>query len=134
MNKIAFFVCAFCWPVFLMSQQANIIPQPVSVKELPGSFTIDAGSNLTIGSSTEELTPLANYFQSYIKKNYGIELPVNGNQGKSIQLIIKKVRSAGDEVYLLEVSTKGIRIIAPSKAGVLYGMQSLFFLFKAPDK
>lgn len=135
MNKAMFWVGLLFLPVFSQAQQTNIIPQPVKMQELSGHFTFDAGTTVKIKSSdAEELTALANYFRQYLNNRYGVDIPVNANRSKSIELIIRKVRSVGKEGYLLNVSATGISIVAPSKAGILLGMQSLFQLLPAPER
>ncbi|OQP63917.1 beta-N-acetylhexosaminidase [Niastella vici] len=128
MNKVLLLVGSFFLPFLLAGQQVNIIPQPVSVEQLPGSFSIDANTTLKIKPGDEALQSLAVYLQQHIKQQYGIELSINGNSGKRIELVKKRVRSAGDEGYLLTISTGNIRIAAPTGAGIFYGMQSLLQL------
>ena len=68
----------------------------------------------------------ATFFNAFIKNISGDVLSLNVKKNKSIVLEIKKTEKIGDEGYLLDVSPNSIKIIANTKTGIVYGMQSLF--------
>ncbi len=114
-------------PCFLWSQQTvNIIPEPVSLSVQAGHFNIDNNTSIIYNEREGGLRQAANFFNAFIKNVSGYILQLNVKKEKSIFLEIKKTAKIGDEGYLLNVSPAAIRIIANTKAGIVYGMQSLF--------
>ena len=114
-------------PLFGITQQkVSIIPQPVSISVQDGRFTIDKNTSLLYNSKESDLHHAANFFNAFIKNISGITLPYNVKKNKSVLLEIKKTDKIGTEGYLLDVTPNSIKIIANDKAGIIYGMQSLF--------
>lgn len=114
-------------PHFLMAQQAvNIIPAPVSLTVKDGYFLIDKNTSIIFDAKNNDLLHAANFFNAFIKNISGDALIFNATNNKSITLQIKNTPGIGDEGYLLNVSPNSIKIIANTKAGIVYGMQSLF--------
>lgn len=113
----------------LLSAQepVRIIPVPVSLSTTDGYFTIDKNSSLEFDKKNIDLSHAANFFNSYIQQISGESLPINTNSNNHvIKLEIKKTAEIGDEGYLLRVSPEQINITANTKAGIVYGMQTLF--------
>ena len=120
-------VLILLFPLFAMAQQEiNIIPKPVSLTVEKGHFTIDKNTGIIFNSKEKDLYHAAGFFNSFIKNVSGITLPFNVKKNKSIIFEIKKTAKIGDEGYLLNVSPSSIKIIANSKAGIIYGMQTVF--------
>lgn len=118
-------------PILTKAQQANIIPQPVSIKIQDGGFIIDKNTGLKIKASNKELQAAAVFFNSCINHISGISLPVNISKSKTVEFKIAPTAEIGDEGYLLNVSPSSIVITANSKKGIIYGMQSLFQMLPA---
>jgi hexosaminidase len=117
----------FCLPVFLIAQQKlSIIPQPVSVAVGEGYFSIDNNTSIKFSPTQKELRQAALFFSSYIKNISAYSLPLNIKKPKNIELKIGKLPDIGDEGYQLKVTPQSIVIIANTKAGIIYAMQSLF--------
>ncbi|MDQ6609322.1 MAG: beta-N-acetylhexosaminidase, partial [Bacteroidota bacterium] len=117
---------ALLCPFMLMAQQAvNIIPQPVSIEVKDGCFVIDANTAMRFNSASKDLKAAADFFSSYIKNISGKSLPQYGKKTKFIELKLAKTEGIGDEGYLLKVSPSSIVITANTKAGIIYGIQSL---------
>lgn len=110
----------------IAQQQVSIIPQPVSLSVQDGHFIIDRNTAIVFNTKESELRHAADFLNAFIKNISGDVLPINTKKSKSIVLEIKKTATIGDEGYLLEVSTNSIKIIANTKTGIVYGMQSLF--------
>ncbi len=107
-------------------QTISIIPQPASFTAEAGHFLIDKNTSIFFNDKEKDLYYAANFLNAFIKNVSGDVLPLNVKRKKSIVLEIKKTEKIGDEGYLLDVSPTAIRIIANKKAGIVYGMQSLF--------
>jgi hexosaminidase len=127
MNKKLLIIYVLLFPFLGMAQQTvSIIPQPVSLSVDDGHFTIDKNTSLIFNTKENDLRLAANFFNAFIKNVSGDVLSLNVKKNKSILLEIKKTETIGDEGYLLNVSPNSIRIIANTKTGIVYGMQSLF--------
>jgi len=107
-------------------QTISIIPQPVSLTPEPGNFLIDKNTSITFNPKENDLRHAANFLNAFIKNISGDVLPIDIKKSKSIILEIKKTATIGDEGYLLDVTPSTIKIIANTKTGIVYGMQSLF--------
>mgnify|MGYP001554227875 CR=1 FL=1 len=110
----------------ITQQKISIIPKPVSLTEEEGHFSIDKNTSIIFNTKENELHHAAHFFNEYLKNISGDVLSFNLKKNKSIELLIKKTPAIGEEGYLLNVSPKKIQIIANTKAGIIYGMQSLF--------
>lgn len=126
MIKNFFALSIFLLPLQLCAQKSNIIPQPVNIQLREGNFVIDNNTSLKINPANKDLKAAAGYFSSYIKNISGKNLPLNSKKTKSIEFKVVKTEGIGDEGYLLNVSPSVITITANTKAGIVYGMQSLF--------
>jgi hexosaminidase len=125
-NRAIVIVSIFLSPFFVNAQQAvNIIPQPVSMSLQQGQFIIDNNTSINFNSKQKDLASASKFLNSFIKTISGNELSVNAKKNKSIVLNIKKTDKIGDEGYLLTVSPTRVSITANTKAGIVYGLQSL---------
>ncbi len=113
--------------LFLQAQVISIIPKPVELKVGKGTFTIDGTTSIYLANSPEQLKPAAAFLSSYISNISGLSLRVNKRGGlNKIVLSLDQHLKLGDEGYKLLVTPTSIHISANTKAGILYGMQSLF--------
>ena len=128
-NRAIVLAFIFLLPFFVKGQEAiNIIPQPVSMSLLHGQFIIDNNTSINFDSKQKDLASASGFLNSFIKSISGNELSVNAKKNKSILLEIKKTEKIGDEGYLLNVSPTHVSITANTKAGIVYGLQSLIQL------
>lgn len=127
MNKKLLILWILLLPILgTAQQQVSIIPQPVSLSVQDGHFTVDKNTSIIFNTKEKDLLHAATFFNAFIKNISGDVLPLNVKKNKSIVLEIKKTEKIGDEGYLLDVSPNSIKIIANTKTGIVYGMQSLF--------
>jgi hexosaminidase len=126
-NKRLLIILILLLPFFGIAQQKiSIIPQPVSLTVEDGHFTIDKNTAIIFNTKENDLRHAADFFNAFIKNVSGNVLTFNQKKNKSIILEIKKTATIGDEGYLLDVSPSSLKITANSKAGIIYGMQSVF--------
>jgi hexosaminidase len=128
MHKLLFLLVVSTFTLAQAQQPIQLIPQPVAVERLTGSFTLS--SEATICFSAPECRPIAEMLAMKLNRPTGFALkPVHGLAG-TIQLIVNtmSVPTLGAEGYTLEVSANGVRISANQTAGLYYGMQTLFQL------
>lgn len=113
--------------LFVFPQQVvPIIPQPVQLQVKEGSFTIDGNTSLVFNKEDKNLQASARFLNAYIKNISGLNLPANTTKRKKVELKWAKLPELGEEGYKLSVSPAAITITAHAKAGIIYGMQSLF--------
>ncbi|QNE41965.1 family 20 glycosylhydrolase (plasmid) [Hymenobacter sp. NBH84] len=115
-------------PSLALAQQqpvVSIVPEPVQLQLGQGGFTIDGGTTVRLDNARRELAPAADFLAGCIQRISGYELPRKGKASNAIRLSLENVPGVGEEGYKLAVSPQGIRISANTKAGILYGMQSL---------
>ncbi len=108
---------------FLTAQKVNIIPQPTSITERAGTFTIKR--NTVIVAGTKDEIKSANFLNDYLNSYYGFKLPVksSGNKG-----IIITAANTGKDEYTLDAGKKAIIIKGSSAPGAFYGVQTLIQL------
>jgi hexosaminidase len=117
----------------LMAQTGiNIIPEPASVKEQSGNFTITPATKLVVTGSGLEKE--AGYFNDYLQQFYGFKLGMSTKAGKgSIVLGYEKGEHNTPEAYHLDIQPGKIGVNGDSATGVFYGLQSLIQLLPVPD-
>ena len=105
----------------------NVIPLPqeITMKEGAG-FELNGNTVIAYGGN-DALKRNAELLAVYIKESTGLELQIaegEATQGNTISLVTDNV-TGNDEGYRLTVANDGIKIAAPSPAGVFYGIQTL---------
>ncbi len=126
MIKKSFLFLIMLCPCFLFAQQSvSIIPQPVSLQMKQGSFVIDNSTAIKFSAANKDLKSAATFFSAAIKDISGKTLLLNTAAKKNIEFKIAKTNDIGDEGYLLNVTPSAITIVANTKAGIIYGIQSL---------
>lgn len=103
--------------------KAQIIPIPDTQILHEGSFVLSSKTSL---EADESLHSVADYFSSYIKTNYHIELAEKGSKNISLRL---NTSIENNEAYELKITPQAITIEAKTANGIFYGIQSLIQLF-----
>ena len=111
----------------LFAQNIAVIPQPVSVQALKGSFRLTAQT--TIGYGTTAAKPAAEMLAAHFAAPTGYRLKVQRQGLIQLRLNTKPNAALGKEGYTLDVNAQGIRIAANEPAGLFYGVQTLLQLF-----
>ena len=111
--------------ILIAQQRVSIIPQPVSLQVNPGTFVIDNSTAVKFNAANKELKLAADFFSVAIKNISGRTLLLNTAAKKNIEFKIAKTNGIGDEGYLLDVTPSAITVVANTKAGIIYGIQSL---------
>jgi hexosaminidase len=91
-----------------------------------GFFGISNHTVLRISKTSSDLQAAARFLSAYISNISGYRLPQQAAKTNFIELRIEKTPGIGEEGYLLSVSPASVKITANTKAGIFYGMQSLF--------
>jgi hexosaminidase len=102
----------------------NIIPMPVRVEALEGSFVLTTDSVIVAGAGTLEK---AEQFAGFLRPATGFTLPVleESSSLSAIHLMLDdRLKGLGAEGYELEVSSSGVKLRASSVTGLFYAGQS----------
>lgn len=112
----------------------SIIPAPVELKELNGSFNLSAKTTIAVPVGNEEIQNAAGLFAAQLKILTGFSVDINSTLTRfakgTIVLTLNEITNStiGDEGYTLTVSEKNIHILANKPAGLFYGLQTLLQL------
>jgi len=113
----------------LAQSTINIIPQPQELTIGKGFFTINSETEILF---MEESKAEAILLQDFIHKGLGSDISaVLSKKQHSGSIIFEKNLKFDKERYELHVSKNSIQIIASTKTGWFYGLQSLKQLFPA---
>lgn len=108
----------------------HIIPQPASMNESKGSFTLSQSTKIIAG---EDCHAVASLLAEYIQEAFDIEIIIESakdeKSGGHIQFGLVSNADLGEEGYELSIRQDSIRINANSHAGLFYGVQTLRQLF-----
>ena len=110
----------------MAQHEGNIIPQPVHLQWKADSFAIDKNVSVNFDKTNKHLLSAAEFLRAHIKSISGIDLPFHNNKSRHILLLITNEKDSNDEGYKMAVSTAGIKISANNRAGIVYGLQTLF--------
>jgi hexosaminidase len=115
----------------------SLIPQPVSVRILPGTFRLRRGTAILISPGVPEARQVGVYLANVVAAPTGFHLKLaeaakgSARRGAIVLTLTGQQGSAHPEGYDLEVTRWGVHIQAPSAAGLFYGVQTLLQLFPA---
>jgi hexosaminidase len=141
MKHCLLIICLFC-TLSSFSQDSPIIPQPAELKMGQGSFIVTNKTSIVTKGS--DLDKSAKFLQAYLKKMYGLVLPIvtsgsnNGNIiisyakpeiNNNIATTSKNSSNPIPGAYTLTISGNQVIIEGENEAGAFYGVQSLIQLF-----
>lgn len=120
-------VAALVCGSFAAGASVNVVPQPVSVEEHKGQFTLTPKTS--IGYSGD-LGEYAAYLDSVLLQSTGYDLRVVPGIAKAdIALSVDSEAIGAPEGYRLEVGPKRVSVVGADKGGLFYGIQTLLQLF-----
>lgn len=118
-------------PCFSQSNTPAIIPEPVSIVQKQGVFTLQDNISISIPANDNDVAKVAGYLSQAIAASTGYKSNVQekGNTGQ-IRFIIAATRDneLGNEGYNLVVSPETATLTANTAAGLFYGVQSFLQL------
>lgn len=137
--KYLFFVFFLPASVWAQTQQIDIIPVPVQLQQTEGRFTVQSQTPIQFSAASPELILAAQFLQQAMYTISGNVLPIQKLNSKKavgsllppktqqpiIELQFIKDPKIGKEGYHLTVTHTKISIAANTKAGIIYGIQSL---------
>ena len=113
-----------------LNAQTMIIPAPVQLSNQPGSFTLQASTQIIADTKNVDIVRIASYLSARIRQSAGLELK-NGSSGDNaitLRIAAKPNEKLAKEGYILQVTPSGVLVEGNTAAGVFYGVQSLLQL------
>jgi len=117
--------------------EISIIPRPVQLEKTTGSFSISKATTIIVENPDLESLRVARMFADRIETAGGMSLKVVETKKyvahKDVILFTTTGSDAtlGKEGYQLSVSRDNVKIMAPTAAGLFYGMQTVFQMLPA---
>ena len=125
---------AMMFAITSIAQQISIIPQPVSLIQKKGQFSLPYGTSIKVTDKEDQKA--ADFFNDYLKKYYGFSLPERRkDQRNYIILTTKKfIKAPERDGYTLDVTNNTITISGDTHTGTFYGIQTLIQLLPLDKK
>lgn len=109
-----------------LSASVSIIPQPLECTLHPGFFQLTGDVRIVADPS---LGPIAEQWKQALRPAAGLNLGITQTpppQERTIRLQIHpELKELGKEGYLLQVTEEAVRLQAPGRAGIFYGLTTL---------
>lgn len=128
MKNLFLAICLFA-SLISIAQESPIIPQPASLTMGKGNFMVNNKTNIV--TKGNGLDKSAKFLQAYLKKMYGLVLPISATSGSNGNIVLSyaKLNHSIAGAYELAVTNNGVTIAGDNETGVFYGVQSLIQLF-----
>ncbi|MDP4282339.1 MAG: beta-N-acetylhexosaminidase, partial [Bacteroidota bacterium] len=129
----AFLAVLLNFNLYAQSEKIQVIPKPAKIKEIKGTFRVDASTSILMAGKNEDIVRNTLFLCETLRQAGGPVLsPVEMNsKNKKKQAIILSLNDQGKipaEGYILKVTPKHIFIQGGSGAGLFYGIQTLLQL------
>jgi hexosaminidase len=114
------------------SSQINIIPQPASLKTLPGEFTFTSTTNIVY--EDQGLALSAQFLQTYLQKYYKLNLKLSSGPSSASSIVLslkpamENVEGKPTHNYSLNIQQKSCRLDGTSPEAVFNGVQTIIQL------
>src|SRR5690349_4379649 len=132
------FLFAFLVPKSISAQQSalNLLPVPASVQPGTGSLRVDSSFSVALTGHTElRLERSSERFLLQLARQTALPLNLKAAKSPQATLVIhtdhasKEIQEVGeDESYVLEVSSSGAKLTAPTPLGTMHGLQTFLRL------
>jgi hexosaminidase len=131
-------LCVLLYPMMTTAQQPalNLMPLPASALSGTGSLAVDASFSVTFTGYTEpRLERAGERFLRQLARQTGLLISRKPGKGTKATLVVqtdhagKDIQEVGeDEGYVLEVTTDGAKLSAPTPLGTMHGLQTFLQL------
>ena len=108
----------------------NLIPKPVSISPLQGTFTLAPTTSIHLVEHNADLYAVAANLAALLTNASGVAISVHIGEptapARSISLQLTNADpTLGDEGYTLTVTPQQVQVIAAAPAGLFYGVQTI---------
>ena len=131
-------LCVSLNPVMTTAQEPalNLLPLPASAQSGTGSLGVDSSFSVAFTGHTEpRLERAGDRFLRQLARQTGLPLALKPAKTAKATLVVqtdhasKEIQELGeDESYVLEVTTTGARLTAPTPLGAMHGLQTFLQL------
>jgi len=131
-------LCILLNPVMTTAQEPalNLLPLPASAQSGTGSLGVDSSFSVAFtGHSEPRLERAGDRFLRQLARQTGLPLALKPAKTAKATLVIqtdhgsKEIQELGeDESYVLEVTTTGAKLTAPTPLGAIHGLQTFLQL------
>jgi hexosaminidase len=131
-------LCILLNPVMTTAQEPalNLLPLPASAQSGTGSLGVDSSFSVAFTGHTEpRLERAGDRFLRQLARQTGLPLALKPAKTAKATLVIqtdhasKEIQELGeDESYVLEVTTTGAKLTAPTPLGAIHGLQTFLQL------
>ena len=131
-------LCILLNPVMTTAQEPalNLLPLPASAQSGTGSLGVDSSFSVAFtGHSEPRLERAGDRFLRQLARQTGLPLALKPGKTARATLVIqtdhasKEIQELGeDESYVLEVTTTGAKLTAPTPLGAMHGLQTFLQL------
>src|SRR5215472_6429721 len=132
------FLFALLIPKSVRAQQPslNLMPMPASVQAATGSLRVDSSFSVALTGHTEpRLERAVERFLHQLARQTAFPLSLKSAKSPQATLVVhtdhasKEIQEVGeDESYVLEVTSAGAKLTAPTPLGTLHGLQTFLQL------
>jgi hexosaminidase len=126
------------YPAMTTAQQPalNLMPLPASAQSGTGSLTVDSSFSVAFtGYAEPRLERVGERFLRQLARQTGLLILLKPGKGTKATLVVqtdhssKEIQEVGeDESYVLEVTTEGAKLTAPTPLGAMHGLQTFLQL------
>jgi hexosaminidase len=130
--------CVLNFPAMTIAQQPalNLMPLPAGAQSGAGSLGVDSSFSVALTGHVEpRLERAGERFLRQLVRQTGLPLALNPAKTAKATLVIqidhasKEIQEVGeDESYVLEVTTTGAKLTAPTPLGAMHGLQTFLQL------
>jgi len=131
-------LCGLLYPAMTTAQQPalNLMPLPASAQSGTGSLAVDSSFSLAFTGYTEpRLERASERFLRQLARQTGLLISLKPAKRTKATLVVqtdhasKEVQEVGeDESYILEVTSEGAKLAAPTPLGAMHGLQTFLQL------
>src|ERR1700674_3665793 len=130
--------CVLIYPAMTIAQQPtlNLMPLPAGAQSGAGSLGVDSSFSVAFTGHTEpRLERAGERFLRQLARQTGLPLSFKPSKTAKATLVIqtdrasKEIQELGeDESYVLDVTTTGAKLTAPTPLGAMHGLQTFLQL------
>ncbi len=123
-------VCLIGCVTSIQAMAVDVIPKPLNVKELTGSFVLSDQTNLIASAGLANEVSL---LKNYLRTDHKLALSSEKMSASSIKLVLAKgaLKSVNPEAYQINITNNAVTIVATDAKGIFYGIQTLRQLLKS---